>query len=80
MHQVHTSLSLQEEAAHRTEREKRGLEEAMARLRTSLHAAQAESRALQVQSKDVLREMLKASSLRLRKSCSHSSAGQDADC
>lgn len=48
LNQAHTSLSLQEEAAHCTESEKRSLEE---ELRASLQAAQAESRALQVRKK-----------------------------
>lgn len=48
LHKAHTSLSLQEEAANRTEREKRGLEEEIAQLRSSLQAAQIESRDLQV--------------------------------
>lgn len=48
LNQAHTSLSLQEEAAHRTERETRSLEE---ELRASLQAAQAESRAFQVRKK-----------------------------
>lgn len=51
LNQAHASLSLQEEAAHRAEREKRSLEEELAQLRASLQAAQAESRALQVRKK-----------------------------
>lgn len=48
MHEAHTSLSLQAEVVRRTEREKRNLEEEVAQFRTSLQAAEAESRALQV--------------------------------
>lgn len=48
LHEVHTSLSLQEEVACRREREKKSVEEEVAQLRTSLQAAEAESRALQV--------------------------------
>lgn len=48
MHEAHTSLSLQEEVAHRAEREKRSLEEEIAQLRTCLQTAEAECRALQV--------------------------------
>lgn len=42
------SLSFQEEASHRAETEKRSLEEDVGKLRTSLQAAQTESKALQV--------------------------------
>lgn len=48
MHEAHTSLSLQEEVAHRAEREKRSLEEEIAQLRTCLQTAEAECRALLV--------------------------------
>lgn len=48
MHKAKISFSLQEEAAYHTEREKRGLKDEVAQLRTSLQAAQTESRALQV--------------------------------
>lgn len=48
MHEAHTSLSLQEEEAHRAEREKRSLEEEIAQLRTCLQTAEAECRAMQV--------------------------------
>lgn len=48
LQEAHTSLSLQEEAAQRAEREKRSSEEEAAQLRTSLQAAEAECRALQV--------------------------------
>lgn len=48
LHEAHTSLSLQEEAARHTEREKRSFEEEVAQLRITLQAAEAESRALQV--------------------------------
>lgn len=48
LHKAQTSLSLQQDVSHRTEREKRGLEAELAQLRTSFQAAQAESRALQV--------------------------------
>ncbi|AWP11438.1 putative rootletin-like [Scophthalmus maximus] len=47
LHEAHVSLSFQEEAACRTEREKRSLEEEVAQLRTSLQAVEAESRAVQ---------------------------------
>lgn len=46
--EAHRSLSLQEEAARRAEREKRSLEEDVAQLKTSLQAAQAENKTLQV--------------------------------
>lgn len=48
LHEAHKSLSVQEEVARRTEREKRNLEEEVAQFRTSLQAAEAESRTLQV--------------------------------
>lgn len=48
MHEALMSLSLQEEVAHRAEREKRSLEEEIAQLRTCLQTAEAECRALQV--------------------------------
>ena len=48
LHEAHISLSLQEEAACRSEREKRSFEEEVAQLRASVQAAVAESRALQV--------------------------------
>lgn len=48
LHEAHRSLSLQEEVSHCAEREKRSLEEEVGQLRTSLQAAQAESKALQV--------------------------------
>lgn len=48
LHEARTSLSLQEEVVRRAEREKRNLEEEVAQCRTSLQAAEAESRALQV--------------------------------
>lgn len=60
LHEARTSLSLQEEVARRTEREKRSLEEEVAQLRITLQAAEAESRALQVckrQRKSVFTEM-----------------------
>lgn len=47
-HKAQRSLSLQEEVACRTEREKRSFEEEVAQLRASLQAAKVESRALQV--------------------------------
>ncbi|XP_034438966.1 rootletin isoform X1 [Hippoglossus hippoglossus] len=47
LHEAHISLSLQEEAACRSEREKRSFEEEVAQLRASVQAAVAESRALQ---------------------------------
>ena len=48
LHEALMSLSLQEEVAHRAEREKRSLEEEIAQLRTCLQTAEAECRALQV--------------------------------
>lgn len=47
-HKAQRSLSLQEEVACRTEREKRSFEEEVAQLRASLQAAKVESRAQQV--------------------------------
>lgn len=48
LHKAQMSLSLQEEASRRTEREKRSLEEEICQLRSTLQAAEAESRALTV--------------------------------
>lgn len=47
LHEALKSLSLQEEVVRRTEREKRNLEEEASQFRTSLQAAEAESRTLQ---------------------------------
>ena len=48
LQEVRASLTLQEEAARRTEREKRNIQEEAAQLRTSLQAAEGQNRALQV--------------------------------
>lgn len=48
LHEAHRSLATQEEESHRAERDKRSLEEEVGHLKTSLQAAQAESKALQV--------------------------------
>lgn len=48
LHKAHTSLSFQEEVAHRTEREKKVLEGEVAQIKIALQATEAESRSLQV--------------------------------
>lgn len=48
LHKAQTSLTLQEEVVHRTEREKKGLEDELAHLKSTLLSAEAESRALRV--------------------------------
>lgn len=48
LHRAHTSFTLQEEVASRTEKEKRSLEEQVAQFKTSLLAAESKSRAWQV--------------------------------